>query len=681
MIVSSTTADGITDAVKSADNRSRVDLTFRRWRIAACTASLLFAIGWTVTLGKDLHWDAVNYHLYSGFSALNDRFTLDFFGAGTPAYVNPYANVPLYLMWRADWPALWMALAFATFHAGLLWLAFELALVAGIRRGRRELPAFALLAVVLTATNPVLLQGLGSTMSDPSVSVLVLAGWLAIAHTLRYGHWRTAAIAGALCGIAAALKLSNAVYAIAAVPALAIMPGSIAARSRGIAVFSGACAAGFVIAALPWSWQLWREFRNPFFPFLNEYFQSPDFTTSPLKQERFIPLTWQAFLFRPFEMLSAASAVHVEPRAPDLRYAALLAALAAWVSARWRCAPTRAIHDAGASDDLTAAGRCMAGMLVGLAVAWCLWLAISGNGRYFLPMACVASVVLALVLQRIYIAWPTATITAAILIVTMQLVQLALGSDLKRDGYAWEGPWFRTEIPDRLRTEPYFFLSPGILSGSIFVPYLHPESGMMNIGGFNVIGPRHPGGERAQKLIEHNATRLRFLLALPEGVVDRKTLPGPPNNLRGYFRRFGLRIDGSDCEFLRLEGNVRGERRPMKDKWKHFISCRLVIAPGEREAYEREVGFYDAIFDRVEAVCPQLFFPARPVTQEFLYWARTYHSGSEMQLFVDEGRVKYFFYLRGGEPIDIGSVADWRKGPQPVDCSVRTKPAFTNITR
>jgi hypothetical protein len=203
----------------------------------------------------------------------------------------------------------------------------------------------------------------------------------------------------------------------------------------------------------------------------------------------------------------------------------------------------------------------------------------------------------------------------------------------------------------------------------------------MNVAGFYVIGPEHPGGERAQRLIERNADRLRFLLGLPEGVVDRSTLPSPPDNLRGYFRRFGLRVDGTDCEFLRLEGNVRGERRPQKDGWKHFISCRLVPAPEERLAYQREVATYDAVFDRIEDACPNLFFPRRPVTQEGIYWARTYHSGSEMQLFVDGDRVKYFYYLRGGDPIDIGSIDDWKQGRGRIDCAKRTQPAFRNITR
>lgn len=657
---------------------ARSEPAIGRWRVLVYATSLAFSVAWTLVLGKDVHWDAINYHLYLGFSALNDRFTLDFFGAGTPAYVNPYSFVPLYLMWRAEWPALWMAVAFASFHAILLWLAFELALVAGVRRPGKALPAFAALAAVLTATNPVLLQGLGSTMNDATVAVFALAGWLAVAHALRRGSWHLAAIGGVLCGIAAGLKLSNALFAISAVPALALLPGTLRARARGMAAYGAGCGLAFALVSLPWSLKLWHEFGNPFFPFLNEVFRSPDFITSPLKQERFVPLSWQAYLLRPFDLLSVATSVHVETRAPDLRYAALLAALAAWGVVRVRAQPSPSQPGPDAGDD-PAAGRCLAGLLVGLVVAWCLWLHVSGNGRYFLPMACVASVVLALVLQRLHAAWPSATTGAAILLLVMQLVQLAMGTDLRRDGLPWEGPWLPVEIPDRLRNEPQFFVSPVIMSGSVFMPYLHPDSGIMNVGGFNVIGPHHPGAARAQRLLDANAGRLRMLMSLPEGVVDRSTMPGPPENLRTYFHRFGLRIDGGDCEFLRLEGNIRGERRPMKDPWKHFISCRLIPAPEERAAFEREAALYDAVFDRVEDTCPRLFFPARPVTQQIVYWLRTYHMGSEMQLFVDEGRVKYYFYLRGGEPIDIGSVDDWTKGPQPFDCSVRFKPAFGGL--
>jgi hypothetical protein len=653
------------------------------WRVLAYSTSLLFAVSWTLALGKDVHWDALNYHLYLGFSALHDRFTQDFFAAGPPSYLNPFAYVPLYLMTAAGWPALAIAVAFAAFHAIVLWLTFEIALVAGLRDERMALPVFATLALVLAAVNPILLQGLGSTLTDLSTGVFVVGGWLAIARAVRGGRLAMAIVAGVLCGVAVALKLSNAVFAIAAVPSLALLPGSFGNRMRGMLLFCVACGAAFLAVSLPWSWQLWREFRNPLFPFLNDWFASPEFTTSPLRYERFIPSGWQAFLMRPFEMLSASSTVHTEPRAPDLRYAVLIAGLVGLsVITLLRRAGIASVPARNGSGDDADSKRTLVALLIGLAIAWCLWLAISGNSRYFLPMGCVAGAILALVLQRLYAVWPSVTIYATLLMLAAQAVQFSLGTDWRREGGVWDGPWLRVDVPERLRSEPQLYLSSSFLTGSAIMPYVHPQSGMINIGGFNVIGPHHPGGVRAQVLIDRNIERLRLMVALPPGIVDRASLPSSPTVLNVYVRRLGLGVDPSDCEFLRIEGNLRGERRPAKDiGWKYFIACRLQRAPEARLAYEREVSVVNSIFDRVEDACPNLFQPRRPVTQEYKYWARTYHMGSEMQLFIDEGRVKYFFPLRGGNAIDIGSVPDWQTGPQPFDCSRRTSPAFVNVSQ
>ncbi len=643
---------------------------------------MVFAIAWTLALGKDVHWDAINYHFYLGFSALNDRFAQDFFAAGTPSYLAPYAYVPLYLMSAAGWSALAVAVAIAAWHSLAIWLSFEIAMAAGVRAPGTRLTAFALLGAMFAAANPVLLQGLGSTMTDLSTGVFALAGWLGVARSLREGGTRTLVVAGVLSGVAAALKLSNAVFAIAALVALVFLPGRPRERVRGITVFAVVCGVSFAALSLPWAMQLWREFGNPLFPFFNHIFMSPDFTSEPLRYERFMPSGPAAFMLRPFEMLSASSHVHTEPRAPDVRYAALVGLAALFAFARCRVSGIPQQGPGFGDPEDAAAGRTLSGLILGVTVAWVIWLAISGNSRYFLPMACVTGVVVALLLQRLHFRWPDATLVLLVVLCGMQTVQLGIGADLRRDGGAWTGPWMRVEVPDRLREQPALYLSAGFLSASAILPFMHPQSGMINVGGFNVISPGHPGFERAKVHMDRNADRLRLLLPLPPGVVDRATLPGPPGQLDVYVRRLGLRVDGDDCEFLRIQGNLRGERRPdATSSWKHFISCRLVRAPEERQAYERRVSAVDAAFDRVEDTCPNLFHPRRPPTQEFGYLSRTYHMGSEMQLFVDEGRVKYFFPLRGGDPIDIGSLADWQQAPQAFDCTRRTQPAFAAVGR
>ena len=56
----------------------------------ACTA-LALVINYLI--GKEVGWDTLNYHLYAGFSAVNDRFAQDYFAAG-PHNIGKFPSVP-----------------------------------------------------------------------------------------------------------------------------------------------------------------------------------------------------------------------------------------------------------------------------------------------------------------------------------------------------------------------------------------------------------------------------------------------------------------------------------------------------------------------------------------------------------------------------------------------------------
>ena len=88
---------------------------------------------------------------------------------------------------------------------------------------------------------------------------------------------RRAALAGALFGAAAALKYSNATFALAALPLAAAMPGLRgAARWRACLGYIGGGALMVAVLAGPWFALLLREFGNPVFPLMNGWFRSPD---------------------------------------------------------------------------------------------------------------------------------------------------------------------------------------------------------------------------------------------------------------------------------------------------------------------------------------------------------------------------------------------------------------------
>jgi hypothetical protein len=171
--------------LRSAPASSTRRRTLRLGRLAvygACTALALLV---NYLLGKEMAWDTLNYHLYAGLSAVHDRFAQDYFAAGPQAYANPYAYAPFYALISSGLPALLVASLLATVHSIILWLTFELALVALPSGKDARRFAFALCATALAAVNPVLLQQLGSSFADITTAELVLAGWLLLAQAVR----------------------------------------------------------------------------------------------------------------------------------------------------------------------------------------------------------------------------------------------------------------------------------------------------------------------------------------------------------------------------------------------------------------------------------------------------------------------------------------------------------------
>ncbi len=187
----------------------------------ACSALALLV---NYLLGKEMAWDTLNYHMYAGFSAVHDRLRQDYFAAGPQSYINPYAYVPFYALVSSGLPALLVASLLAALHSVTLWLTFELALVVFPSGGERQRVRLAICATVLAAINPVLLQQIGSSFTDLTTGELVLGAWLLLATAVRAPSSTRVICAGLLLGVATALKMTNAVHALAAATMFIMLP-------------------------------------------------------------------------------------------------------------------------------------------------------------------------------------------------------------------------------------------------------------------------------------------------------------------------------------------------------------------------------------------------------------------------------------------------------------------------
>ena len=644
-------------------------------------------------LGKDMMWDTLDYHLYAGFSALHDRFRQDYFAAGPQSYFNPYVYVPFYLLARSGMPAIVAASILAIVQSGLLWLTYEIATALASPETPGKRIAIAVCAVALAFANPILIAELGSSYSDITTAELVLAGWLLLVRAI--GSPGTAIIVGAglLLGAVSALKVTNAGHALSACVLLLFVPITWRARIRLLALFALALGMGFLLVAVPWAIQLQRHFGNPVFPLLNGVFRSPQYTTGLTLDYRFIPDSLGDALWRPFAIASPMGMVDNEYPSPDLRYAMLLIlaipALFRWMGPRFRS--TRR----GASSALQPAGmRMLAALGCGFLVDWILWLTVSGNGRYFIAMACIAAVLVAVLAFRLLEARPRLRNYLIGAVMCVQVVQLAIGAGY-RVHVPWDGgQWFEVSLPKSAAATSSLYFLFGNPSNAFLAPFLASGSAFINVGGGYELGSEGATGLRIRSLIQRYEPDIQVVTIDSRREAGR--LSGPPDLtlVDDELGRFGLRADPSDCSRIVVEDTAPTEtligapepsaRDTSSRDVSYLASCRLVPSPMARISFLDGERSADLVFDRLEDVCPSLFRPLRSQTRNFSdshlhIWAREY-PGTGLMVYVGSGgRVVLRAMNRGGPPEDLGPELEWLTAAPRVECGRRDERYYVKV--
>jgi hypothetical protein len=658
------------------------------WRWPVYSGCMVLALACNYVLGKDMAWDTLNYHLYLGFSALNDRFSEDYFAAGMLSYFNPYAYAPFYAMVHAGLPALVICSIFAAAHSVILWLSFELGVaVCPSTDGRTRVFAGSC-ALALAFMNPILMQQIGSCFADITTAELALGGWLLLAGAVRRPRMSQVIYAGLILGAASALKLSNALAAASAFALLAFLPLSWRGRIRNGFLYGVSLGIGFAVVAAPWSYRLERLFGNPMFPMFNNIFRSPDFTTETMGSvNRFTPESIGEALWRPFAMIDPVRMVHEELNAPDSRYAILLV-LAMLLGVRWVWQHRdQASSPPPNNPQLNDSARVLAALGFGFAINWTLWLLVSGNGRYFLTMACVAAVVIVGVLFRLFDSRPKVRNYALAVIFFTQAVQLYMAAEYRWNGAPWGGPWFNVILPEKLKSEPTLYLTLGTQSNSFLAPFFAKGSGVINLAGGYTLDPESANGARVRALIRRYLPNVRVVfltdMSSEEGELRASLLQAD-----GALQWFGLRTDIADCPTIAVRGlspelKVRLQtslpREPQDRENTYLAACRLVSDTTDLSAQTSRRTAVDLVFQRLEEACPSLFRPRRLVTVNQGDVWRRFYGGTDIVAWVSHGRVMFSDQIRPGGVVDVGSESDWAKAPVRIECGRSNGVYFAHV--
>ena len=611
---------------------------------------------WTVLAGKDVNWDLLNYHYYLPYELVAGRLGQDFFAASAQSYLNPLGYLPFYFMVSAGWHSVAASVTLAAAHSASLALLYLLAWKIFAHLPRRERAIFSVLGAALGAATSVWWATVGSSFLDPLLVPPMLAGlWLLLDAGARPAG--RAGLAGALFGAATALKYTNVVFALAALPLAFSLPGlTRAGRLRAAACYIAGGALAVAVLAGPWLWMLWREFGNPLFPMMNAWFQSPHALPINLAGGRFGPGDLAAAAAFPFRMALLDRSLYSETFAPDFRFAALAVValvLAALAAARQRAPDARAL---GGAD----------WRLLGFfAAALVLWLASSTNARYGLAVLLLAGLALARLTERL-LPQGAARIALAVLLAAQLAASIIAAPTRWFLAEPWTRHWLPYAPPERALREPALYLSIEILPMAAVAPFLHPDSAFVNFRGQHSLPTESP---RLAALLERYRGRVRALgrgLAL----IDGRPRPEDVAVYDATLRRIGYRVDPADCFLIPWRRDDEDALSRIANRlvlW-HTAeeplsvgSCALRAAPRDPAdaAAEQRIS---AIFDRIEKACPRLFRGQTAVTEPLGGgWSRNY-SAMDLRLEVREGRAVANRYYRGRTSIDLGPLSEWQRG-------------------
>lgn len=664
---------------------SRVGVIPRLPLYAACT---LLALLVNYALGKDMAWDLLNYHLYAGFRALHDRFAQDYFAAGLQSYFNPYAYVPFYALVASGLPALGVASILAALHSVIFWLTFELGLTvcSSASPGRRI--AIATCAVAIAALNPVLLQQIGTSFADITTGELVLGGWLLLATAVRSPSAVRIIAAAVLLGAATALKPTNALHAVAAAAMLLFVRLPSPGRYRLALTYAAAGSLSFALIAGPWCYRLEKLFGNPFFPLLNSVFRSPEFTTEHLHHIRFVPSSLAEALWRPFAMIDPWFMVHEELRAPESRYA-LLFILAGVLVLRRLFTPKPRVRATAATLELDGAEpvlsapadpRVLAALGSGFTLDWVLWLSGSGNSRYFIPLACVAGVLVIGLVFNLLSRWPKARNYVLIAILATQALQVWMVAELRWAPAPWGGKWFDVSVPETLTKRPTLFLTIEARSISFLAPYLPPDAGLIDIAGSYPLEATAPNGSRVKALIDRYAPNVRLLVTGERLYTDADRRAPTVSGVNSTVQAYGLKVDPGDCAKITVRGLASDPEVGTGLPYPLFlVSCALIPDRADHSADLARERTAKLVLDRLEDACPELFQPRRPPTGRYAYMWRRMYLNTDLIAWVSKNEVKFFNPVRGDDTVYLGSESDWAQAPRPLACGRRNGHYFARV--
>ena len=324
--------------------------------------------------------------------------------------------------------------------------------------------------------------------------------------------------------------------------------------------------------------------------------------------------------------------------------------------------------------------RLLAALSSAFAVDWVLWLSASGNSRYFIPLACVAGVLVIGLVFNLLRRWPKARNYVLISIFATQALQVWMAAELRWAPAPWEGKWFDVTVPEALRKHPNLYLMVEVRSASFLAPYLPPDAGLIDISGSYPLEAAGPNGRRVKALIERFAPHVRLLVTGERLYADAERRAPTVSGINSTVQAYGLQVDPGDCATITVRGIASdpevgtGLPYPLS-----LVSCALVPDRADHSADLARERTANIVLDRLEDACPELFQPRRPPTGRYAYMWRRIYLNTDLVAWVSKNEVKFFNPVHGDDTVYLGSESDWAQAPRRLACGRRNGQYFARV--
>lgn len=382
---------------------------------------------------------------------------------------------------------------------------------------------------------------------------------------------------------------------------------------------------------------------------------------------RFEPDTWRDALLRPIAMVAPDAGVYIEIMAPDFRFAFALCLIgllgALWT---WRKRTTTPL-------------RPIAVLLATVAVAFVPWLITSGNGRYFVAFLIVVG---PLCLALIYLLPMTRgfRLTLALGLVALQAF-VVHGTDALTSSWGmtkWqEAPYFKIKLPQDMETLPATYITLSSISYSLLAPLFPESSSWLNIASAPTDRKKTLEGRRTHAVLAARGPLILLVPSIPEyatpqGLPDDQAIRSLNLLLADHLIALS---DPAQCRLIQSDSMSSMSLFEVREKSRNtlkagFWACPVlypVAAPEARADIAKRR--FDAVFDKVETLCPRFFRPGETTTKLINGGELRQYTESDMKVYVMDNGMVFYQYRRTFSAEPIGTVDEVMSGKATVDCN------------